>query len=381
MKTTNIFENVPSVKLSYTNTKGKTKNLTVYTDLTAYGFLINAVNVAKNANRVKISKLNKSSGCIVPKKLIGRDKTLTSCFASLCANYTLSDSEKDSYIMHIYDRLSADDTESYEIVSTALLSLYAQCTITDISGDKSYILPDVDVIKNARSAVNEYLGSETKIANYEITFTDFLNDANNNFDKQTFTADFSDSENVSDSKLFGSAVCCILKQLRKIERVAVVTYGWQKSLYNRQGGTIHDSEKKTGYASIAKYLNAHITTDRLTAIYNIDCPKNVKQSTQFQFNTAFVRHAVERFKKLFTAQFPQLVVLISSNSTWSELIPENTHKLSNGYTVKVNTAKIANSFIQFDDITNIIEFLTEYDSRQTVHSYALRKTFTDSYKF
>lgn len=381
MQTTNIFENVPSVKLSYINTKGKTKSLTIYTDLTAYGFLINAVNIAKNANRVKISKLNKSSGCTVPKKLIGRDKILTGCFASLCANYTLSDSEKDSYIMQIYDRLSADDTESYEIVSTALLSLYAQCTVTDINGKKSYILPDVDIIKNARSAVNEYLGSEAKIANHEITFTDFLNDDNNNFDKQTFSADFSDSVNVSDSKLFGSAVCCILKQMRKIERIAIVTYGWQKSLYNRQGGTIHDSEKKTGYASIAKYLNTHVTADRLTTIYNTDCPKNIKQSAQFQFNTAFVRHAVERFKKLFTAQFPQLVVLISSDSTWSELIPENTHRLSNGYTVKVNTAKIANDFIQFDNITNILDFLEEYDSRQTAYSYSLRKTFADNYKF
>lgn len=381
MQTTNIFENVPSTKLSYVNTKGKTKSLTVYTDLTAYGFLINAVNVAKNANRVKISKLNKSTGCTVPKKLISRDKTLTGCFVSLCANYTLPDSEKDSYIMHIYDRLSTDDAESYEIVSTALLSLYAQCTVTDISGGKSYILPDVDIIRNARSAVNEYLGSETKKADHEITFTDFLSDNENNFDKQTFSADFSDSANVSDSKLFGSAVCCILKQMRKIERIAIVTYGWQKSLYNRQGGGLKDSEKKTGYASIAKYLNTHVTADRLTTIYNADCPKNVKQSAQFQFNTAFVRHAVERFKKLFTAQFPQLVILISSDSTWSKLIPENTHRLLNGYAVKVNTAKITNSFIQFEEITNILEFLEEYDSRQTAHSYALRKTFADNYKF
>lgn len=319
---------IPEKVIEYQTKEGKKRAIHVVDSVAPYGVFINAVNIAKNANRVKLAKLSKNGGNNIPMKLTMRDKALSAAFMKLVSNYfNLNYEEKKGYITKVFSDLNFDDLECAECVDIALVKLYEGIT-SDEFGENGYTYELIDA---ARSAVNVYLCNETKDAdniNGEYsTMSAFISsdDGKNSLDKQMFINFIRDKVENSAETLFSGiedyvkkAICETLKQMRKFEKIAVVTYGYTKSLYNDHGGK--GEGKKTGFASIAELLNNETTIEKRTALYNSDLPKNVKQSAQYNFNTQCVRHAVEKFREKFTANYPELVVMLANAETWSALV-------------------------------------------------------------
>ena len=297
------FSAIPVVKFDYITKKGQPRTIYALSDNSTAAAVLNALKVCRSVIRQRLRMISKNSGATIPKKLVDRLTRFKTQYGKLSAAYIRGATDND--ITAVYTALAVDDSECYEMLSTALTVI--------LSAPVS-----LDIMRGAQSLVKRYLESEKKDDSARAFSLDDIADSDSDSERERAAAAPIEYISYQNWQLTAAApikrereradriraaVCAVLAIMRRYQRAAVLQYGIQRDILSgqRAGGI-----SRGGYAPTAAVLNEYLTVEQRAALFNCDISA-ARRRGQYEYNTAAVRHSVETFRAAFLAKYQYIL--------------------------------------------------------------------------